>query len=189
MGESGSQTSQGGENLADTVARPGTYANNNQGQGRYGAAQRPGEWSPTDPRHRRTKLDDPQAGDDKRPHRASGGLAGSRGKNWALPGSTPRSTPLLRPIRIECRPDRLILVPEPGLSGRQEVTLDTYTSDSINEFVAAVWHYMDNSWGIAGHRMYWKPILKVEVATGAEGRFRDLQALLEGSGLKVERRK
>ena len=172
--------------LEDMVTRPDTYANNNQQQGPNGAARRPGEWTPSDPRHRRTKLKDPQAGGNKQSHHSSGR---SRGKNWALPGSTPRSTPLVRPIRIECRRDRLILEPEPGLSGRQEVLLDTYTSESINEFVAAVWHYMDNSWGIAGHSMYWKPILKVDVAPGAEGRFRDLQALLEGSGLKIERRK
>ena len=189
MGTAGKQTSQSSEALEDTVVRPGTYENNDQQQGSFAAARRPGEWTPSDPRHRPTKLEDP--GDDKakKSRYASRGLADKRGKNWALPESTPRSTPLVRPIRIDCLPDRLILVPESGLTGRQEIVLDSYTSDSMDEFVAAVWHYMDNSWGIAGRDMYWKPVLKVEVAPGAERRFEDLQALLKGSGLRVERRK
>ncbi|MBN2292202.1 MAG: hypothetical protein JXM70_07240, partial [Pirellulales bacterium] len=175
--------------LEDTIVRPQGYANELQQQGPYGATRRPGEWTPTDPRHRPTKLKDPLTETDKQSHNTSSSLAMKRGKNWALPGTAQRATPLVRPIQIECHPNRLILIPESGLSGRQEVVLDTHTSDSINEFVAAVWHYMDNSWGIAGQGMYWKPILKVEVAPGAEGRFRDLQMLLEGSGLRIERRK
>ena len=188
MGSSGNQTSQSSEPLEDTVVRPGTYENNDQQQGGYAIAKRPGEWTPSDPRHRPTKLENPRDDKDKRSRHASGDLADKRGKNWALPKSTPRSTPLVRPIRIDCLPDRLVLVPESGLSGRQEIVLDTYTSDSMDEFVSAVWHYMDNSWGIAGHDMYWKPVLKVEVAPGAERRFEDLQTLLKGSGLRVERR-
>jgi hypothetical protein len=41
---------------------------------------------------------------------------------------------------------------------------------------------------MAGNRMYWRPILQVQVAPGGEERFRDLAVLLEGSGLTVERK-
>jgi hypothetical protein len=45
-----------------------------------------------------------------------------------------------------------------------------------------------DSWGIAGRGMYWRPILHVYNAPGAEGRADDLEALLEGSGLEVKRK-
>jgi hypothetical protein len=35
---------------------------------------------------------------------------------------------------------------------------------------------------------YWKPLLRVRVAPGAESRFRDLTVLLKDSGIEVERR-
>jgi hypothetical protein len=41
-------------------------------------------------------------------------------------------------------------------------------------------------WGIAGRGMYWKPVLKVQVIPGGENRFKDLQTLLEDSGLDVQ---
>jgi hypothetical protein len=44
------------------------------------------------------------------------------------------------------------------------------------------------AWGMAGRGMYWRPVLQVRVAAGAERRFAELAALLEGSGLTVERR-
>jgi len=43
------------------------------------------------------------------------------------------------------------------------------------------------AWGIAGRGMYWRPVLHVYVAPEAEQRFAELSALLEGSGLTVER--
>jgi len=43
-------------------------------------------------------------------------------------------------------------------------------------------------WGMAVAGGYWKPTLKVTVFPGAETRFWELQALLAGSGIDVERR-
>jgi hypothetical protein len=42
-------------------------------------------------------------------------------------------------------------------------------------------------WGIAGKGMYWRPVLKIRVAPGAEQRFNELSYLLEGSGMTVQR--
>jgi hypothetical protein len=36
--------------------------------------------------------------------------------------------------------------------------------------------------------MYWKPVLQVVVAPGADDRFADLAALLDGSGMTVARK-
>jgi len=42
------------------------------------------------------------------------------------------------------------------------------------------------SWGLAGNGMYWRPLLKVDVAPGGERRFIELRSLLEGSGLTLQ---
>ena len=188
LGESEKRPSYEGKILDDTIARPNPDGNRQQQQDRQSVARRPGEWIPSDPRHRPTKLDKQKPDTAKSSRHKPGSLAEARGKNWGLPDSVPRSTPLPRPIRIECHPGRLVVVPERGLSGRKEVTLDARTSDSVDELVSAIWYYMDNSWGIAGNRMYWKPILHVEVSPGAEGRYDDLKSLLEESGLEVKRK-
>ncbi len=164
-------------------------ANATPPEGQIAEPLRPGEWRPSDPRHRPTKLDKPGPDDDKQSrHKPAPGLADKRGKNWGLPDSASRSTPLPRPINVQCHADRLVVVPEQGLGGRQEVTLDGPTVDSVDEFVSAVRLYMDKSWGMAGNRMYWKPILKVDVAPGGEARFEDLKTLLDDSGLEVVKR-
>ena len=43
------------------------------------------------------------------------------------------------------------------------------------------------TWGIAGRGLYWKPILKLYVHPGGELRAKDLEALLDRSGLEVQR--
>jgi hypothetical protein len=35
---------------------------------------------------------------------------------------------------------------------------------------------------------YWKPVARVQVLPGAQWRFDELKALLEGSGIQVEKR-
>jgi hypothetical protein len=59
--------------------------------------------------------------------------------------------------------------------------------DSIEPFVAGVRTHVQR-WGMAVARGYWKPVLKVDVAPGAEARFRELQTLLDHSGIEVEKR-
>lgn len=181
---------------SQTAASQGIVANNANNsatapptEGMREEPLRPGEWRPSDPRHRPTKLDRSGPVDEKnQPRHKPNSLAERRGKNWGLPDSASRSTPLPRPISVECHGDRLVVVPERGLGGRQEVTLDGPTVESVDEFVSAVRLYMDKSWGMAGNRMYWKPILKIDVAPGAENRFEDLKNLLDDSGLEVVRR-
>ena len=118
------------------------------------------------------------------PSRGASNLSAARGRNWALPDAASGAYPLQRPIRIDCHADRLVLVPERGLPGGKTIRLGPRTEDSVDELVSAVWDYME-SWGIAGSRMYWKPVLRVHVAPGAQKRLGDLKSLLQDSGLEL----
>jgi len=152
-----------------------------------GVALRPGEWYPTE----RPPPEKPEKPDDDKKHgggkKPAKNLAEARGKDWGLRDAASGSAPITRSIRVECDRDRLVLIPERGLSGGKVLPLRARTADSIDDFIAAVWAYME-SWGIAGKGMYWRPILHVYVAPDAEQRYQDLSTLLEGSGLTVERR-
>lgn len=113
-------------------------------------------------------------------------LADRKGRDWALPNANQRATPITRPVRIECHPDRLLLPSRSGESGSRTVWLGAGTAESVDELVAAVWDVIDG-WGIAGRDLYWSPVLEVRVAAGAESRFNDLEVLLRGSGFTLER--
>jgi hypothetical protein len=115
-------------------------------------------------------------------------LAKSRGGNWGLPSTAANATGVVRPIRVACLPDRLIILPERGESRAPEVVLVTSgMAESVDALVGKIWDRID-SWGIAVAGGYWKPELQVQVAQGAEHRFDELRTLLEGSGLEVRRR-
>ena len=144
-----------------------------------GSAPRPGEWQPHEMYD--TRPDDNDKKDDPK------SLAKKRGRDWGLRDANHKSTPISRPIRVECYADRLVLVPDTGWSGRKEIPLGPRTEGSIDKFIAAVWDDMD-SWGMAGNSMYWHPVLNCYVAPGGQQRFNDLHILLEGSGLPVERK-
>jgi hypothetical protein len=114
-------------------------------------------------------------------------LAKVRGRNWGLPNAVGGSVAITSPIRIDCFPDRLVLVPERNLGQPTVVPLGPRTEDGLDTLVSAVWQYMER-WGSAGTGMYWRPVLNVRVAPAAEARYADLKILLEGSGLEVTRK-
>lgn len=153
---------------------------------RSGAARstplRPGEWQEKPPEPKGPKKEGLSAVERDNP-RDRKNLAEVRGRNWGLPGATPASVPITRPIRVDCYADRLVVGPEG--SGGRVVRLGPRTGESVDELVGAVWDHMD-TWGIAGRGMYWRPVLSVHVAPGGEERFRELGAALDGSGLKIE---
>jgi hypothetical protein len=117
---------------------------------------------------------------------ATNSLAESRGKNWGLPEEARRAVPLTRPVHVECLPDKIVLRSEKNPSQTQEIPLNNRTEDSVEELVSVVWQRVD-TWGQAGRGMYWRPVLSVDVAPGADGRFADLQTLLADSGLEVKK--
>jgi hypothetical protein len=116
---------------------------------------------------------------------ASSSMADSRGKNWSLPEEARHAVPISRPVRLECRADKLILRSEQNPSQTKEIPLTERTEDSVEDLVASVWQRVE-TWGSAGRGMFWRPVLSVEVAPGADGRYADLQTLLADSGLEVK---
>ena len=58
--------------------------------------------------------------------------------------------------------------------------------DEIDSLISKIWSRVEE-WGIAVAGGYWKPVLNVYVAQGADARFDELRVLLEGSGLELRR--
>ena len=143
---------------------------------------RPGEWYPKE-----TPPPEKPAAEKEKSSKRAKSLAKTRGKDWGLPDAAAGSVPITRPIRIQCEADRLVIVPEKGLWGGKAIPLSSRTEDSMDELLSAIWMHMQ-SWGIAGKGMYWRPVLQVHVAPDAAQRYRDLEMLLEGSGLSIERK-
>ena len=153
-----------------------------------GYALRPGEWQPTPeppPKPRDDKQD--KKDDDKHGGKRKESLAQKRGADWGLRDATRGSVGITRPIRVECYADRLLVVSERGPTGNKVVALGPRAESSIDTLISAVWEHME-AWGMAGRGMYWRPLLQFHVAPDAEQRFAELSALLEGSGLTVERK-
>lgn len=112
----------------------------------------------------------------------------NRGENWGLPNAAPKATAITRPIRVECYSDRLLLLPEKDETRTPLVVpIEEDLGQNLDAFVDAVWRHMDR-WGLAVLGGYWKPILTVDVKPGGEERFAELQMLLRGSGMEVERK-
>nr|NIP87181.1 hypothetical protein [Planctomycetales bacterium] len=113
-------------------------------------------------------------------------LAETRGRDWALPDASRDAVPFSRPIRIEVHANQIMIVPRDANDKLQVIAAQGPTQEVIEEFVSAVWGHM-KGWGIAGRGMYWKPILNVYVAAGGDRRAAEMEILLEGSGLEVNR--
>jgi hypothetical protein len=113
-----------------------------------------------------------------------------RGSNWGLSGATSRSTGITRPLQVVVLLDRLVLVPERGVSRpAEQIKISPQMSQAeLDQFVETVQLEM-KSWGLAVEGGYWKPILQIEVAPDAERHYADLVRGLEGSGFEIERKR
>jgi hypothetical protein len=155
---------------------------------------RPGEWTPSqdpppyvrpDPKDK----DDAKKRDEKKRKRErdEAHLADKRGQDWALRDVTKNAVGITRTIRVDCYPDRLVIVPDSRTESELVVPLDPSSTRSVNRFVSTVWEHMD-TWGIAGRNMYWRPVLEFHVAPGGDDRCADFTRLLEGSGFVVKKK-
>jgi hypothetical protein len=160
-------------------ARASATANSRSADGLQGQVLRPGEWEPTP--------DMPRTPPDKKDYKPPRSLAERRGEDWGLRDAGRGSVGVTRPIRIECYADRLVVISDRSPGDNRVISLGPHTVSSIDALISAVWGHIEG-WGIAGRGMYWRPVLQVSVAAGAEERFADLAALLDGSGLAVKRR-
>jgi len=115
--------------------------------------------------------------------------SGSRGNNWGLPGSRGRTTAVTRPLHVAVLRDRIILVPDQGdIRPPKHLPISSALQPvEVDRFVTAVQGEI-KGWGLAVADGYWKPILRFEVAVGAERQFAELQTALQGSGFEIERK-
>ena len=114
-------------------------------------------------------------------------LAGTRGADWALQKKTANSTGYRRPVRVVCREDALILIPEAISNDRPQVfPFDQDTTQTIDQFVQALNKRVE-LWGLPPLNGYWRPQLVIQVETNAAARFEALEQLLHNSGLEIKR--
>jgi hypothetical protein len=114
-------------------------------------------------------------------------LTRARGRDWGLPPNAAQATGVVRPIRLGCHPDRLILFPErDDRRAPDTILVEGSMLDEIDTLSARIAARVE-SWGLAVAGGYWKPVLHVQVAPHAEERFRELQMLLDGSGWELRR--
>ncbi len=110
-----------------------------------------------------------------------------RQKNWALKNVQQSARPVDRIVRIRCETDRYTIVKQPGLYQHKDVPFRGQFSDGPSDrLVKAVWEFMD-TWDSAGENHFWRPLLKVQVAPGAETLFEQMKIDLADSGLGIER--
>lgn len=118
--------------------------------------------------------------------RAQKSLAESRGRDWAIGGSSRGSIGIRRPIRIYCRADHLVVMPDDrGQRQGKIIPLGNQTAASVDDLVSAVHKHMD-AWGTAGDGMHWRPELRLQPEAGAEGRVNDLARILQNSGFDIK---
>jgi hypothetical protein len=99
-----------------------------------------------------------------------------------------RGSSIERRIPVVCRRDAFVLGPaRRGTASTVFPLADATTSAAAVELAQAVRERVA-TWGVALAGGRWEPILWIEVEPGGETRFRQLQALLRGSGLKIEQR-
>jgi hypothetical protein len=173
--------SEGGPRGAAGQSNPGgSTANTGQSAGGYAGAAAPGA--------SKLQFGSPRPGSTYGAPQSSSAANAARGNNWGLPGSRGRTTAITRPLHIVVLADRLVLVPERGENRPpQHLPIAPELSPAdVERFVTAVQTEI-KGWGLAVADGYWKPVLQIEVAPGAERHFSKLQSALAGSGFEIER--
>ena len=108
-----------------------------------------------------------------------------RPQNWALKEATQYTTGLSRYVRIRCESDKFVIASQPGMAKEREIPITDSVQSAADQLVQAIWEFQE-SWGSAGEKGHWRPILQVRVAPGGEQRLHELKALLRTSGLVIE---
>lgn len=95
---------------------------------------------------------------------------------------------MLRMIRVECHPDRFVLLPEGGRGANRTFAFTDGDVDRATLELATAVRDRAASWGAAMQGARWQPVLDVAVVTGGEGRYQQLLQLMEGSGVIIQAR-
>lgn len=114
-------------------------------------------------------------------------LASSRGRDWALdPGIQRRGAAVRRNIAVVIHENHYEIPAGPGGSTRM-VMIDPHQPErAVVQVAAEVARRVDN-WGVALSNGHWAPVIRARTLDGGEAAFEQLQTLLHGSGVQVER--
>lgn len=104
---------------------------------------------------------------------------GGRRADWAVEKGAPTDIAIRRPVSVLVSRDQI------NVAGGAVVPLLGSTEGSLDEFVKRVQQQV-RSWGIAGQGLYWRPVLKLNVAPDGADRAQDLARLLERSGIEID---
>ena len=112
-------------------------------------------------------------------------VAESRGRNWAWSPKRTSRTAVVRSIRMQCLENAWVLLPDKGT--RQKPITITHSGSPQQRVEQLVQHISQRvkSWGIALAGGDWKPELVITIGPNAEWRFRQLQTLMQGSGIEM----
>ena len=111
-------------------------------------------------------------------------IADVEGMNWALDQYRPSMTSLKRNLKMECRRDAYVLPRVGDVSPEVVIPLDSPNA-AVRKLAESI-KQRTRAWGEPGTGMYWKPVLMVHVAPGAEKQFQTLKGMLKNSGLEIE---
>ncbi|RMF39837.1 MAG: hypothetical protein D6753_12905 [Planctomycetota bacterium] len=109
-------------------------------------------------------------------------------RDWTWKQIPPGHTAVVRPIRIHCFADRWIVIPDDGNLDRAVTIPANLPIEQRGMQVATAVDQMVRRWGMAVAGGYWKPVLEVDVAAGAEAQYRVLEALMRRAGLEITAR-
>ena len=96
-------------------------------------------------------------------------------------------TKVVRTIRVQCYPDRFVLLPPTGGAVELFGFSDGQVDRATLELATAVRDRVQQ-WGAALPGGRWQPRLDVEVMPRGEARFHQLRTLMQGSGVDVQGR-
>ena len=114
-----------------------------------------------------------------------GAQAGRRGSKRASQAPQDRPIPLTRPIRLECAANEFRILAAGGRV-QSRIPIGTYTAEAVDPLVREL-HAEVSRWGLAGDRMYWKPLLVLSATADGQSRRDDLERLLVDSGIDTRR--
>ena len=106
-------------------------------------------------------------------------IGNAGGEAWAPAEPQPNSIGVRRDLRIECHHNRLVVLPKQTV-----IPLDQHPQLVQQELMAAIGGEVKR-WGVAGHRMYWRPAVVFEVHGGADARYQQYGPILQQQGLDI----
>lgn len=127
-------------------------------------------------------------------------LTRQKGDGWGVKGTgaspgggggtrmSEHATAVARPITVRCSRTQVVVIPDRDDTRRASVVeLPGDLATNVDPLITAVRKRID-FWGQPVEGCYWKPVLSVDVAPDAEERYQELTALLQGSGVDVQRK-